>query len=142
MSPQVAYGCSVEPPKLSKLVPVPVKDIWPLEASAFTPWLLANADVLGEALGIDLELSEKEHKVGGFSLDLIGRDASTDSVRAIRQLEDILNSVVQHLTEARGGSASLTLEVNASSDGFDERVRRVVSENANQLGASAQEFEE
>lgn len=51
-----------------------------MEASGFTPWLLANAEVLGDALGIDLELSGAEHKVGGFSLDLVGRDATTDEV--------------------------------------------------------------
>ncbi len=78
----------------------------------------------------------------------VARDATTfygqfalDSVRAIRQLEELLRNVVEHLTGAPGGSAELTLEINAKSDGFDDRVRRVVSENANQLGAKSQEFE-
>jgi hypothetical protein len=60
---------------------------------------------------------------------------SLDSVRAIRQLEDILQNVVQHLASAPGSSVELTMEINASSDGFEDRVRRVVKENANQLGA-------
>jgi hypothetical protein len=64
-----------------------------------------------------------------------------DTVRGIRQLEEILRNVVQHLSEAPDGSVQLTLEVNGSSSGFDERTRRVVSENANQLGARSQEFE-
>jgi hypothetical protein len=51
-----------------------------MEASAFTPWLLENAGVLGDALGIDLELNSSEHKVGGFSLDLVGRDLDNDEV--------------------------------------------------------------
>jgi len=66
---------------------------------------------------------------------------SLDSVRAIRQLEEILRNVVEHLNAAPGGAVKLTLEINASSTGFDDRVRRVVSENASQLGAKSQEFE-
>lgn len=66
---------------------------------------------------------------------------SLDSVRAIRQLEEILRNVVEHLNAAPGGAVKLTLEINASSAGFDDRVRRVVSENATQLGAKSQEFE-
>jgi hypothetical protein len=66
---------------------------------------------------------------------------SLDSVRAIRQLEEILHNVVEHLARVDGGSVELTLEVNASSPGFDERIQRIVSENAGQLGAKGQEFE-
>lgn len=64
-----------------------------------------------------------------------------DSVRAIRQLEEILRNVVEHLHSAPGAGLRLTLEINATSDGFDDRVRRVVSENASQLGAKSTEFE-
>ena len=41
------------------------------------PWLLDNADVLGEALGMDLECAEAEHPVGKCWLDLIGVDRRT-----------------------------------------------------------------
>jgi hypothetical protein len=64
-----------------------------------------------------------------------------DSVRAIRQLEEILRNVVEHLSAAPGASVNLTLEINAAADGFDDRVRRVVNENAGQLGAKSKEFE-
>lgn len=66
---------------------------------------------------------------------------TVDNVRAIRQLEDILQNVVQHLASAPEARVDLTIEVNATSAGFDDRVRRVVSENATQLGAKGQEFE-
>ncbi len=65
-----------------------------------------------------------------------------DSVRAIRQLEDILTNVVAHLAGAPDGEVTLTLEVNAQSDGFNDRIRRVVDENATQLGAQSHEFEQ
>jgi hypothetical protein len=66
---------------------------------------------------------------------------SLDGVRAIRQLEEILDNVVAHLSGAPDASISLTLEVNASSGGFEDRSRRVVKENATQLGAVTSEFE-
>ena len=44
------------------------------EARDFTRGLLLNADILSDVLGMQLELTEAEHTVGGFSLDLIGRD--------------------------------------------------------------------
>jgi predicted AAA+ superfamily ATPase len=64
-----------------------------------------------------------------------------DSVRAIRQLEEILRNVVEHLSRADDAAVTLTLEVNARSAGFDDRTRRVVGENSTQLGAKGQEFE-
>lgn len=66
---------------------------------------------------------------------------SLDGVRAIRQLEEILDNIVTHLNGASDATISLTLEVNASSGGFDDRSRRVVKENATQLGAITSEFE-
>jgi hypothetical protein len=64
-----------------------------------------------------------------------------DPVRAIRQVEDILRNVIEHLTAVDGADVTLTLEVNAKSAGFDDRVRRVVDENSTQLGAKSHEFE-
>jgi predicted AAA+ superfamily ATPase len=66
---------------------------------------------------------------------------SLDSVRAIRQLEEILRNVVEHLSGAPEGAVELTLEINAKSTAYDDRVRRVVGENAKQLEARSQEFE-
>ena len=63
-----------------------------------------------------------------------------DSVRAVRQLGELLKNVVEHL-ENSGGTVSMTLEINADSPGFDDRIQRVVKENATQLGAETQEFE-
>ena len=66
---------------------------------------------------------------------------SLDSARAIRQLDAILQNVFEHLSTAEGASIDLTLEINAKAEGYDERVRRVVTENAAQLGIGSQEFE-
>lgn len=63
---------------LGRLESVERRAVWTHEARSFTPWLLKNADVLGEVLGMDLVLSGAEHSVGGFLLDLIGVDESTN----------------------------------------------------------------
>lgn len=63
--------------QLEKLDP---RTVWLHEAADFTPWLLSNAETLGDVLGIDLELTEAEHPVGGFALDLIGRDLTNNCV--------------------------------------------------------------
>lgn len=66
--------------KLGRLEAIAARDIWRHEALDFTPWLLDNADSLAEVLGIDIELNSVEHPVGGFALDLIGRDLTNNCV--------------------------------------------------------------
>ena len=40
-----------------------IREVWKNEAADFTPWLLANVDVLRDALGgLDLELERAEHQ--------------------------------------------------------------------------------
>jgi len=56
---------------------VPVTKVWPTEPRHFTPWLLENGQLLSDLLGIDVELEQREYRVGKFSLDIIGREVST-----------------------------------------------------------------
>lgn len=75
-------------PVLGRLSVVPPRDVWPHEAHDFTPWLLSNVDVLSDLLGMDLVLEAAEHPVGGFSLDLIGKDQTTNATVIVEnQLE-------------------------------------------------------
>lgn len=74
--------------ELGRLATVTPREVWPHEAHDFTPWLLANVDVLSDLLGMDLELTAAEHPVGNFSLDLIGQDTATgERVIVENQLE-------------------------------------------------------
>jgi len=64
-------------PQLGKLRNVELRTIWPHEAADFTPWLAENIGELGEAVGIELELTDMEAECGDFSLDLLAKDLGT-----------------------------------------------------------------
>lgn len=73
---------------LGEMQPVDLRSIWPKEAYDFTPWLAANLDQLGDALGMDLELVDTEVPVGPFSIDLVAKEVGTDRIVAVEnQLE-------------------------------------------------------
>ncbi|MBT6051378.1 MAG: DUF4268 domain-containing protein [Candidatus Marinimicrobia bacterium] len=57
-----------------KIQKVDPRSIWKHEAHDFTPWLADNIAELGETIGIELEVTEQEADVGGFSLDLLAKD--------------------------------------------------------------------
>lgn len=69
--------------KLGKLERVDPRTIWKHEAHHFTPWLAENIDVLGDALGLELELEEQESAVGDFSLDILAKDLGRNKVVVI-----------------------------------------------------------
>lgn len=63
--------------EFGELKPVEIRKVWPHEALSFTPWLQANIQQLGTALGLELEIVAREAPVGAFSLDLLGKDLGT-----------------------------------------------------------------
>lgn len=99
--------------ELGKLQRLSAREAWEHEAIHFTPWLLENASVLGEVLGMDLELKHAEHSVGNFSLDLIGTDLATgETVIVENQLEKSdHNHLGQLLTYASGTDAATVVWV-------------------------------
>ena len=61
-----------------------------------------------------------------------------DPVRCIKQLAEITDNISKRL----GLNTELVLEIRATSpEGFNETTQRIVSENANSLGAETSEFE-
>ena len=61
------------PEKLSRLEQVELREVWPDEAQDFTPWLAQeeNLTLLGETLGMELELEAQEIYVGDFRADIL-----------------------------------------------------------------------
>ena len=67
-----------ETPGLGRIEKVDLREVWPHEASDFTPWLAEHMSELGDALGLQLELQSQEVRVGRFSMDLLARDSGTN----------------------------------------------------------------
>lgn len=65
--------------KLGKLEKVAIRDVWPNEASHFTPWLASaeNIQLLSEEINMDLEVQSYEEKVGPFRADILCRETSS-----------------------------------------------------------------
>ena len=116
---------------------MPVK-CGPHEAHDLTPWLLDNAEILGEVLKLDIELIEAEHPVGSFSLDLIGRDLTNDCVLIVEnQLEQTDHGHLgQLLTYAAGTDAGTVVWVSPS---FRDEHREAL-DLLNDLGADRVRF--
>ena len=66
---------------LKQLTPVDISKVWETEPQHFTPWLAReeNLTLLGEALGMELELDAQEINVGGFRADLRCKNTVDDS---------------------------------------------------------------
>jgi hypothetical protein len=94
--------------ELGRLERIDPRSIWLHEAHEFTPWLLTNAEHLADVLGIEIELERNEERIGGYSLDLIGRDLTNDAVLIVEnQLAGTDHSHLgQLLTYAAGSTAS------------------------------------
>lgn len=70
-------GDAQRAPALGRLVPVPLRQIWPHEANDFTPWLADpdNLSLLADTLNLDeLQVQGTEVSVGNFSIDILARD--------------------------------------------------------------------
>ena len=64
--------------ELAKLESVDPRQVWFDEPNSFTPWLAANLELLGEELGIELELVGTEVKIGSYWLDIAATTPSAD----------------------------------------------------------------
>jgi hypothetical protein len=96
-------------PNLGRLERVDLRTSWQTEAGDFTPWLAqdANLSLLGNTIGIELELEGTEKAVGDFSADILCKDTSKrDWVLIENQLERTDHTHLgQILTYASGLSA-------------------------------------
>ena len=54
-----------------------LRSVWQNEERDFTRWLAENIDLLGSALGIEIEDAQAEETVGDFSSDIVAREMNT-----------------------------------------------------------------
>jgi hypothetical protein len=98
---------------LGRLEPVDLREIWDSESGDFTPWLAqeGNLALLGDAIGIDLELEAQEKDVGPFRADILCKDGATNGWVVIEnQLEWTDHTHLgQLLTYAAGLKAAAVL---------------------------------
>jgi hypothetical protein len=71
---------------------VDVRAKWPHEAHNFTPWLADHLHLLGEELGMKLEVKGREHPVGSLYLDILARDTDEDVLVAIENQLDLTDT--------------------------------------------------
>jgi len=75
---------------LGSLKKLNLRSLWTNEATELTPWLATddNIAILGEALGLELEVENTEVAVGPYSADILAKDIGTDTYIVIEnQLE-------------------------------------------------------
>ena len=97
---------------IGKLTAVDIRKVWADEAGDFTPWLAENADLLGEALRMDLLHEQTEAAVGRYSADLVFRDNATDRLVVVENLfgpsdHDHLGKLIVYAAGLEAGYAVL-----------------------------------
>jgi len=101
-----------------------LRDTWASEAGAFTPWLARedNLTLLGDAIGIDLELAATEKEVGPFRADIFCKDTATsDWVLVENQLARTDHTHLGQLLTYASGLKAVTIVWIA--DSFTEEHR-------------------
>lgn len=97
---------------LGRLQKVDLRDAWSSESSDFTPWLAQeeNLNLLGDAIGIELELASQEKDVGPFRADILCKDTATDNwVLIENQLERTDHSHLGQLLTYAAGLNAVTI---------------------------------
>ena len=66
-------------PVLGRLEKVELRTAWSSESGDFTPWLAMdeNLELLGDTIGLDLELEAQEKSVGPFRADILCKETTT-----------------------------------------------------------------
>jgi hypothetical protein len=101
---------------LGRLEHVDARTVWQSEPRDFTPWLAQNLGLLGEALGLDLELVQMEAPVGNYACDIEAKE--TNSGRRViieNQLESTDHTHLgQLVTYAAGLDAAVIVWIATS----------------------------
>lgn len=88
-----------------------IRDIWPDENADFSPWLEKNINLLGDKIGLSLEVVERESPVGDFTVDVLARDINSSATVVIENQLSITdhNHLGQIITYAAGKTATYVI---------------------------------
>ncbi|TGM60813.1 DUF4268 domain-containing protein [Leptospira vanthielii] len=124
---------------LGKLEKVELREVWKNESSDFTPWLAneENISILGETIGIEMEVEAREKEVGPFKADILCKNTLDNSWILIEnQLEKTDHTHLgQILTYAAGLNAvtiiwiakKFTEEHRATIDWLNEKTENQIN---------------
>lgn len=75
--------------ELSKLVQIPLREVWKHEALDFTQWLAlpANTELLSDTIGVNITETQTEVGVGQFHVDILAEDEHGRKIVIENQLE-------------------------------------------------------
>lgn len=99
-------------PQLGRLEKVDARTVWTSESGDFTPWLATeeNLALLGEVIGLDLELEGQETNVGPFRADILCKDQATGNFVLIEnQLERTDHTHLGQLLTYAAGLNAVTI---------------------------------
>jgi hypothetical protein len=97
---------------LGRLTKVELRTYWEREDTHFTPWLAEeqNISLLGDTIGIELEVQEQEANVGPFRADILCRNTSDNTLVLIEnQLERTDHTHLGQLMTYAAGLDAVTL---------------------------------
>jgi hypothetical protein len=100
------------PKKFGNLNKINLREAWEDEARDFTPWLAQeeNIALLGDAIGIELEVEAREKNVGPFKADILCKDTSDDHYVLIEnQLERTNHTHLGQLLTYASGLHAVTI---------------------------------
>lgn len=127
-SPQTTLAHAPQESKTAtfgRLEPAKIREFWDDEARDFTPWLAKpeNLDLLGETIGLSLELVGTEQRVGPFKADIVATDGES-TVIIENQLDATDHKHLgQLLVYAAGRSASTVVWIAKS---VTDEYRKVI----------------
>jgi hypothetical protein len=110
---------------LSRLERANVREVWASESANFTPWLAEedNLKLLGDTIGIELELEAQEKTVGLFRADILCKDLGTGNwVLVENQLERTDHTHLGQLLTYAAGLNAVTVVWVASHFSDDHRA--------------------
>src|SRR5258708_22542831 len=102
----------MDKPVLGRLELVDLRSAWNNESTDFTPWLAKqeNLELLGKAIGLELELEAREKYVGPFRADILCKDTGSDSwVLVENQLEQTDHLHLGQLLTYAAGLQAVTI---------------------------------